>query len=68
MTTTENAIRRPTGPAPTAEPDDEEPAFEGPPSTGESLLAFLKDGPRWHGDDLDECLAAVYASRSVWYP
>ena len=47
---------------------DDTPAFEGPASTGESLLELLKDGPRWHGDDLEECLEAVYASRSVWYP
>lgn len=34
-------------------------------STAEDLLNFLGT---WHGDDLEECLDLVYATRSVWYP
>lgn len=68
MTTTDRAMRLPVPPDAAAESDDDQPAFEGPLSTGASLLELLKSGVRWHGDDLDECLAEVYASRSVWYP
>ncbi|WP_165774720.1 type II toxin-antitoxin system ParD family antitoxin [Candidatus Viridilinea mediisalina] len=32
-----------------------------PPSTAESLLAFAGS---WVGDDLEECLASVYATRT----
>jgi hypothetical protein len=68
MTTIENAIRRPTPSVPTVEQEETEQTSEGPPSTGMSLLEFLNSGQHWHGDDLEECLAAVYFSRGVWYP
>jgi hypothetical protein len=51
----------------TSQPENA-PPFEGPASTAASLLELLKDGPFWDGDDLEECLAIVYATRSVWYP
>ena len=64
-------------PEPASEPEqdteatnqsNDPPPFDGPVSTGASLLELLKDGPFWEGDDLEECLAIVYATRGVWYP
>ena len=34
-------------------------------SIAEDLLQFVGT---WQGDDLEECLDIVYATRSVWYP
>ena len=34
-------------------------------STAADLIQFVGT---WHGDDIEECLDLVYATRSVWYP
>ncbi|MEE3715706.1 DUF2281 domain-containing protein [Tumidithrix elongata RA019] len=34
------------------------------PSTGASILEHLKKIGSWHGDDFEECLQMVYATRS----
>ena len=67
MTATDDGMRCPEPPDSPAESDDDPPAFEGPLSTGASLLELVQSGIRWHGADLEECLDIVYATRSVWY-
>lgn len=38
-----------------------------PPSTAASILKTLESIGKWEGDDFDECLELVYASRSNIY-
>ena len=40
---------------------------EKPPSTAASILKTLESIGKWEGDDFDECLELVYASRSNIY-
>lgn len=44
---------------------DEQLAAPHRPSTGRSLAEFLADGPRWVGDDLEECYQIVVATRGL---
>jgi hypothetical protein len=37
-------------------------------STAESLLEFLRSGPKWAGDDIERCLAELKATRGgFWF-
>jgi hypothetical protein len=37
-------------------------------STGDTPLEFVRNGPHWVGDDLEECLAMVKATRDgIWF-
>jgi hypothetical protein len=40
------------------------PTHTAPPSTGRSLLAHLQTIGTWQGNDFEECLQSVYATRS----
>jgi len=40
------------------------PSALNPSSTGQSLLEHLKTIGTWQGDDFEECLRSVYATRS----
>ena len=71
MTPSESVLAPPPGPA-TTEPQATETVQIGaslPPdqrqSTAADLLQFVGT---WQGDDIEECLDIVYATRSVWYP